>query len=143
MFRPAPVGRQLRPFAVYFVLLALMVPAMPAAAFAGPEFPFGQELLLDVRPMPGSKRVPSLEIRADGATAIDLWCNRVQGQIVVLKDTISILRGPVIVRQCTPERAQMDEELLSALLQVTTWKRQGDVVILEGATRLRFRISTN
>ena len=143
MFRPAPVRRSFCPFAAGLVLLALIVPAMPVPAVAGSEFPFGQELLLDVKPMRGSKRVPNLEIAANGATAIDLWCNRVQGQIVVVENTISILRGPITVRQCTPERVRGDEELLAALLQAARWKRQGDIVILEGAKRMRFRISTN
>jgi len=143
MHRPAPAWRLFRLSAVYFVLLALGAPAMPAPAVAGPDFPFGQELLLDVKPMRGSKRVPSLEIASNGATAIDLWCNRVQGQIVVAGSTITIMRGPIIERQCTPERMRGDEAMLAALLQVTGWKRQGDIVILEGAKRMRFRISTN
>jgi hypothetical protein len=42
------------------------------AAQAG--FPFEHEMLLDVRPLPRSRRVPILEIFADGRAQIDLWC---------------------------------------------------------------------
>ena len=138
MPRPAPVRRPFRPLAAAFVLAALAMPAV-----AGPEFPFGQELLLDVNPLPGSKAVPSLEIGANGAATIDLWCNRMQGQIVVKGNAISVSRGPIVIRDCTPERTSADDEVLAALLQVTTWKREGDFVILRGAKSLRFRLATN
>jgi heat shock protein HslJ len=143
MNRPALARRLFHPLAAVVLLLSFAASAVPVPAIAGPEFPFGQELLLDVNPMPGSKQVPSLEVGANGATAIDLWCNRMQGQIVVVGNTISILRGPIIVRECSPERMRGDDEVLAALLQVTRWKREGDIVILEGAKRMRFRIATN
>ena len=46
---------------------------LPAAA-SERSFPFDRELMLDVTPMPGSKRVPIIEIDANGAASIDLWC---------------------------------------------------------------------
>src|SRR4051812_13208255 len=42
-------------------------------AFAD-EFPYERELLMDVKPLPGSKRVPILEVLPDGRAIIDLWC---------------------------------------------------------------------
>jgi hypothetical protein len=44
---------------------------------------------------------------------------------------------------CTPERRQHDEDLAAALAQVTQWRRKGDVIILTGATELRYRLSTH
>src|SRR5262245_62355493 len=38
------------------------------------EFPFERELLLEAKPLPGSKRVPMLEILREGRALIDLWC---------------------------------------------------------------------
>src|SRR6476660_8285717 len=73
-------------------------------AAAAEPFPFDEELLLDAKPMRGSKRVPMLDIRAGGAVLIDLWCNSVQGQLVVADDTITVLTGPKTDRTCTPER---------------------------------------
>lgn len=143
MFRSVPVRSLFLSVASCICLLASPASIVPGPAVAESNFPFGQELLLDVKPLRGSKRVPSLEIAANGATTIDLWCNRVQSQIVVTGATISILRGPVIVRECAPERVARDDALLEALLQATGWKRQGNIVILEGARRLRFRIATN
>jgi heat shock protein HslJ len=106
-------------------------------------FPFGHELMLDARPMKGSKRVPMLDIRANGATEIDLWCNSVQGQIVVSRDTITITTGEKTERQCEPERMRGDDEMLSALSQVTSWRVQGDMLILTGPRTFRFRLETN
>ena len=42
-----------------------------------------------------------------------------------------------------PERQSGDEDLLAALAQVTNWRRSGDVIELQGATTLRFRLMTN
>ena len=106
-------------------------------------FPFDEELLLDAKPMRGSKRVPMLDIRAGGAVLIDLWCNSVQGQLVVADNTITVLTGPKTDRTCTPERLRGDEEVLSALEQVTTWRREGDGVVLIGPQSLRFHRATN
>ena len=112
-------------------------------AAAAEEFPFDQELLMEARPMPGSKRVPTLDVRPDGAVLIDLWCNSVQGQLVVAANTITVLTGSKTDRSCSPERLRRDEEMLSALEQVTTWRRDGDAVVLIGPQSLRFYRATN
>src|SRR5262249_16596437 len=91
---------------------AMLALAIGVAAAAGPraaaaaqtEFPFGHESLLDVRPMKGSKRVPSLDIDEKGLAEIDLWCNSVKGQMVVAGDTITILTGEKTDRTCPLER---------------------------------------
>jgi heat shock protein HslJ len=121
--------------------MASLLPDRPAKA--ADSFPFDEELLLDAKPMRGSKRVPMLDIRAGGAVLIDLWCNSVQGQLVVADDTITVLTGPKTDRTCTPERLRGDEEVLSALEQVTTWRREGDAVVLVGPQSLRFHRATN
>jgi heat shock protein HslJ len=121
------------------------VAAVMAATHAAAEsdFPFGRELLLDVHPMKGSKRVPGLEIETNGTATIDLWCNSVQGQLVVAADTITIITGPMTQRQCPPDRAQGDESILAALNQVTNWRLEGDVLVLIGGTTMRYRLNTN
>ena len=107
------------------------------------EFPFDGELILDVRPMPGSKRIPNIDVAADGKIVMEMWCNRADGQVVVAGDTITVMIGPPTVRSCTPERAQADAELVDALNAVTNWRREGDFVSLVGPSILRFRIPTN
>ena len=107
------------------------------------EFPFDGELILDVRPMPGSKRIPNMDIAADGKIAVEMWCNRVDGQMVVAGDTITVMTGQPTDRPCTPERARGDAELLEALNAVTNWGREGDSVRLIGPKTLRFRLPTN
>jgi heat shock protein HslJ len=107
------------------------------------EFPFDGELILDVRPMPGSKRIPNMDISADGKIALEMWCNRADGQVVVAGDTITVMIGPPTDRACTPDRARGDVELLDALNAVTNWRREGDFVRLIGPKPLRFRVPTN
>ena len=106
-------------------------------------FPFDRELMLDTAPMPGSKRVPIIEIAENGAASIDLWCVRARGQASIGGDSITIVAGPIEPVQCAPERQSADEDLLAALAQVTNWRRSGDVIELQGATTLRFRLMTN
>src|SRR5689334_17936931 len=107
------------------------------------EFPFGSELMLDVKPMKGSKRVPMLDIDGKGVAEIDLWCNSVKGQLIVAGDTITIITGEKTARTCPPERAQADDDVLAALNEVTSWRREGDVLVLIGTRTMRFRLQTN
>jgi heat shock protein HslJ len=130
----------LRGFAV--VCLAILG-IIPTSLAADSTFPFDKELLLDVKPMKGSKRVPILGIGPKGETAIDLWCNSVEAQIVVVESTITILTGQKTERQCDPARMRGDDDLLAALQQVTSWRREGDVLMLRGGKTLRFRQATN
>jgi heat shock protein HslJ len=125
------------------LLAAPALAALDRVAAAQEAFPSDEELLLDVAPMRGSKRVPMLDIRAGGEVTIDLWCNSVQGQLVVADNTITVLTGQKTTQTCAPEREQRDQELLSALEQVTTWRREGDGVVLIGPQKLRFRRATN
>jgi heat shock protein HslJ len=107
------------------------------------EFPFDRELLLDAPPMAGSKRIPNMDVSANGAIALEMWCNRVDGQVVVAGDTITVLTGQPTNRECPPERERADTELLAALSEATAWQRRGDTVLLMGPRTLRFRVPTN
>ena len=124
--------------------LGVMTGGMTALSLAQPnEFPFDGELILDVRAMPGSKRIPNMDIAADGKIALEMWCNRVDGQVVVAGDTITVMTGAPTERSCPPERARGDAELIEALNAVTNWRREGDFVRLIGPKTLRFRVPTN
>ena len=116
---------------------------LASAVAAQSDFPFGSELMLDVKPMKGSKRVPMLDIDQKGLAEIDLWCNSVKGQMVVAGDTITIITGEKTERSCPPERAQADDEVLGALNEVTSWRREGDILVLIGTKTMRFRLQTN
>ena len=132
-----------RQFGLCLVLCAVTV-GIPAPSLAQPnEFPFDGELILDARAMPGSKRIPNMDIAADGKIALEMWCNRVDGQVVVAGDTITVMTGPPTDRPCPPERARGDAELIEALNAVTNWRREGDFVRLIGPKTLRFRVPTN
>jgi len=120
------------------VLGVLLVPAQ-----ASEPFPFGSELILDAAPMPGSKRVPMLEIDDDGAAVIDLWCASLRGRATVGDDSITIVPSQTQSTQCEPERQASDAALLAALADTTQWRRAGDVIELSGSTTLRFRLMTN
>ena len=126
-----------------FVLCGLMAGAAGGSLAQQNEFPFDGELILDVRPMPGSKRIPNMDIDAKGTIVVEMWCNRVDGQMVVAGSTITVMTGPPTDRPCTPERAQGDADFLDALNAVTNWRREGDFVRLIGPKTLRFRVPTN
>jgi len=129
---------------VLAVLAALMCGSGGLAVADEQEFPFDRELVLDARPMNGSKRLPSLEVAANGTATIALWCNGGPGQVVVAGETVTIIPGPMSKEQCAPERMRADDDLLAALTAVTTWHREGDDLVLVGAPRpLRYRPMTN
>jgi heat shock protein HslJ len=132
---------KMRGLAVYLTVAAALLAATRAVAQS--DFPYGHELLLDVSPLKGSKRVPGLTIEMDGTASIDLWCNSAKGQLVVAADTITIITGPMTERQCPADRAEGDETVLAALKEVSNWRREGDVLVLTGTTTMRFRLTTN
>jgi META domain len=128
--------------AVLLVLAATALNAVPARA-ADDGFPFGLEMTLDAARQPGSKRLPSLEIGDAGEVVLELWCKSGNGQFSVAGNTVIFVAGPLQDRACPPARAQADDELVAALSEATTWRRQGDFVSLIGVKTLRFRINTN
>jgi heat shock protein HslJ len=144
-FPAAKWARRLIGPLVCLVVLA----AVPAAFAAERSFPDDGEFMLEAKPMKGSKRVPILEIESRDAASIDLWCNRVHAQFVVVGDTITIILGAPTAPQystgqpCDPDRMRADDDLVAALQQVETWQRQDDVLILQGQQALRFRLSSH
>ncbi|WP_414644725.1 META domain-containing protein [Bradyrhizobium sp.] len=127
--------------AVAALALGTALQAAPARADEG--FPFGLEMTLDVARQPGSKRVPTLEIDDSGEVILELWCKGGKGQFSVAGNTVIFVAGPLQDRACPPARAQADDELVAALSEAATWKRQGDFVSFIGTKLLRFRINTN
>jgi META domain len=122
------------------VLLAAALNFGPARA---DEFPFGLEMTLDAARQPGSKRLPTLEIGDAGEAILELWCKGGKGQFSVAGNTVVFVPGPLEDRSCPPARAQADDDLVAALSEAATWKRQGDFVSFVGTKTLRFRINTN
>jgi META domain len=112
-------------------------------AHADDGFPFGLEMTLDVVPQPGSKRLPTLEIGDSGEATLDLWCKAGKGQFSVAGNTVIFVATPLQDRACPPARAQADDELVAALSEAASWKRQGDFVSFIGTRPLRFRLNTN
>ncbi len=112
-------------------------------AFADSGFPFGLEMTLDAGRQPGSKRIPNLEIGDSGETRLELWCKGGKGQFSVAGNTVIFVAGPLEDRACSPAQVQADDDLLAALSEAATWKRQGDFVSFIGTKTLRFRLNTN
>jgi hypothetical protein len=123
--------------------LVLVTALQAAPAQADDGFPFGLEMTLDVARQPGSKRLPNLEIGDNGEVVLELWCKGGKGQFSVAGNTVIFVAGPLEDRACPPARAQADDELVAALAEAATWKRQGDLVSFVGTKSLRFRINTN
>jgi heat shock protein HslJ len=131
--------KRLKPTGVAFVFAM----AVLQAAHAEDGFPFGLEMTLDVARQPGSKRLPNLEIGDNGEVVLELWCKGGKGQFSVAGNTVVFVAAPLEDRACPPARAQADDDLVAALSEAATWKRQGDVVSFVGTRSLRFRINTN
>jgi hypothetical protein len=110
---------------------------------AAEGFPFGMEMTLDAARLPGSKRVPDLDIGDNGEVVLELWCKGGKGQFSVAGNTVIFVAGPIEDRGCPANKAQLDDELVAALSEASTWKRQGDYVSFIGGKTLRFRINTN
>src|SRR5438045_3215223 len=127
--------------AVSLVLLTAAPDIGPARADDG--FPFGMAMTMDVARQPGSKRLPNLEIGDAGEAVLELWCKGGKGQFSVAGNTVIFVAGAMENRPCPPDRAQADDELIAALTEAGTWKRQGDFVSFVGVKTLRFRINTN
>src|SRR3954464_4099555 len=122
--------------------VAILLAASPLRAMAA-EFPFDRELLLDVKPLPGSKRVPILEIGADGRAQVDFWCKSGVAQVGVTGETITFALGPLREEGCTPDRSERDDAMIAAFSQPMQWRMEDDTLILTGAGELRFRLSTH
>jgi len=110
---------------------------------AAEGFPFGMEMTLDAARLPGSKRVPDLDIGDHGEVVLELWCKGGKGQFSVAGNTVIFVAGAIEDRACPPNKAQLDDELVAALTEATTWKRQGDYVSFIGSKTLKFRLNTN
>ena len=123
------------------LLLTAAVNFSPALADDG--FPFGTEMTLDLGRQAGSKRIPNIEIGDAGEVVLELWCKGGKGQFSVAGNTVIFVAGEMESRSCSPDRAQADDDLIAALTDAATWKRQGDAVLFSGTRPLRFRINTN
>jgi heat shock protein HslJ len=126
-----------------WLVVAVVAIGALAALAAEPVFPFGSELMLDGKPMRGTKRLPSLSIERDGTAAIDLWCGSLRGRADIGNGTIAITPGERDNGQCAADRIAGDDDLVDVLVHMTSWRRRGDVIELSGATTLRFRLMTN
>ncbi len=131
--------------------LGLAVLGLGGAGSAAQPFPFGQMLMLDVKPMRPVERVPILTVAPDGQATIGLWCKTLHGRVMLSDSAIRIDPGPIpldlpryrVDGQCSEQRIQADLDTLTALLQVTGWSARGDAVVLTGPKTFRFRVSTN
>jgi hypothetical protein len=126
-----------------FALVSLVSLSSLDRLKAADGFPFGMEMTLDAARLPGSKRVPDLDIGDNGEVVLELWCKGGKGQFSVAGNTVIFVAGPMEDRGCPANKAQLDDELVAALSEATTWKRQGDYVLFIGARTLKFRINTN
>ena len=114
-----------------------------SGAQADDGFPFGMNMTLDVARQAGSKRLPNLEIGDNGEVVLELWCKGARGQFSVAGNTVIFVPGPIEDRACPPAKAQADDDLVAALSEAATWRRQGDFVSFIGTRTLRFQLNTN
>jgi heat shock protein HslJ len=115
----------------------------PVPSLAQQAFPYGAELRLEARPLPGSKRLPWLQFSENGRVDIDLWCVTGSGQAVIVANTITILPTAMQENQCPLDRLQLDKEFLDQLTGATGWRWEGVLLVLDGPQPTRWRPSTN
>jgi hypothetical protein len=125
-------------------VLAIVMWAGAATALASnAEFPYDQELLLETQPQPGSKRLPGIEVQSNGWATIDLWCASVRGRVQIEGSAISIVPHSANPGSCSEESLREDAAMLEVLIKVTTWRREGDAVVLIGPQTFRYRVSSH
>ena len=66
-----------------------------------------------------------------------------KGQFSVAGNTVIFVAAQLQDHACPPARAQADDELVAALSEAATWKRQDDFISFIGTRSLRFRLNTN
>ena len=120
---------------------AALLLSLPAQA--ADDFPFGMEMTLDAQRMPGSKRIPNLEIGDAGEAMVELWCKGGKGQFSIAGNTVVFVPGTIANRNCTDAQVALDDQLLADLSAATNWQRRGDTVTFIGPKTLRFRLNTN
>jgi hypothetical protein len=133
------------------LLRACSLPALIAAAIvivasppAGAQsFPYDQEMLLETKPLPGSRRVPMMEIHPGGKASVDMWCHSAVAQFTITGSDVKIEFVSAKPENCTPERIELDQAMAKALLEITQWRRRNDIVEFVGPTTFRFRLSTH
>ncbi len=125
------------------VLAAAAIVLVAAMSAGAQSFPFDQEMLLEAKRLPDSRRVPMMEIHADGKATVDLWCHSASAEVAVSGSEIKFTFVSAQPQNCTQERIELDQQMGRALSEVTSWRRQGDILILEGPTTFRFRLSTH
>ena len=125
------------------VLAATAIVLAAVAPASAQSFPYDQEMLLDVKPLPGSRRVPMMEVHPDGKATVDMWCHSAVAEIAVTGDEVKFTFVSAKPENCTPERIELDQAMAKALLEVTSWRQQKDIVEFIGPTTFRFRLSTH
>ena len=135
----ATANARLRP-----LLAALLLLGMSNVPVHAQSFPFDQEMLLEARPLPGSRRVPMMEVHPDGKASVDLWCHSAVAQLALNGNEVKFDFVSAKPENCTPERIELDQKMAKDLLEVTHWRRKNDIVeFVGGPTTFRFRISTH
>lgn len=125
--------------------LAALALSLFGSSFAAAQkaFPFGAELRLEARPLKGSKRVPWLQFSEDGDVEIDLWCVTGRGRATVQGTSINIVPTSMRDNQCAQDRLELDKDFLTQLTQVTGWRWEGFILVLDGPQPLRWRPASN
>lgn len=134
----APVRAVSAALLAAFALAAIQLPAAAQKAF-----PYDAELRLEAAPMKGSKRLPWLQFFENGTVEIDLWCASGRGRAVVADRTITITPTALRDNQCTAAQLEADKDFLTKLMQVTAWRWEGFLLVLEGPQILRWRPASN
>src|SRR6185503_13668102 len=101
---------------VRFWLAVILLGATIVVARAQ-SFPFDQEMLLEAKRLPDSRRVPMLEIQSGGRATIDMWCHNAIADVAVTGTEIKFTFTSATPEGCTAERIELDQAMANGLLQ--------------------------
>ena len=110
---------------------------------AADGFPFGMEMTLDAARLPGSKRVPDLDIGDHGEVVLELWCKGGKGQFSVAGNTVIFVAGPDRGSRLPGEQGAGRRRSDRSAERSRDLEAAGRHVSFIGARTLRFRINTN
>lgn len=95
------------------------------------------------RPCRGPSGCPGFNFSESGSADIDLWCAIGRGRAVVVDRTLTIVPTAMRDNQCSPEQLEADKEVLVRLAQVTGWRWEGFMLVLDGPQPMRWRPASN
>lgn len=128
----------------YLALLpGLLLALWLAPSTAAEKFPFDTVLQSADGPLPGCKQPPTLHIaKSPGFLDLGICCNSLRGRALVEGNRIIFSLRGLTAAGCGREAENAEDKFLSEVgdLKEMRWHRDGEFIVVEAKTTLRFRV---